>query len=108
MRVEVRKFESGDGYSEPALISQLADLLEEHFRREGLLLIPILRRSLGSDICDRLRNEETEIMSTAKGLCVQNRLLEQDFSQLEQMFSTHVATEENVLFWYLSLQESGE
>jgi iron-sulfur cluster repair protein YtfE (RIC family) len=87
------------------LFTQLAESLNEHFKREEQLLFPLLSRSLGSGICDRLKNEHEEILSTAKKFSVQTRPLEESFSHLEQLFRAHISTEENVLFWYLDLKQ---
>jgi iron-sulfur cluster repair protein YtfE (RIC family) len=100
--------EVGDRSSEAMPFTKLAESLNEHFRREEQLLFPILGRSLGSGICDRLKNEHEEILSIAKTLSVQTRPLEESFSHLEQLFRAHISIEENVLFWYLDLQQPTE
>jgi len=100
--------EVGDRSSEAMLFTELAEALNEHFKREEQLLFPLLSRSLGSGICDRLENEHAKILSIAKKLNVQTRPLEESFSNLEQLFLAHISTEENVLFWYLDLQQPTE
>jgi len=108
LRAAIRKLESEDRSSEVMLFIQLAESLNKHFRREEQLLFPLLSRSLGSDICDRLKNEHTEILSIAKKLSVPTRPLEESLSHMEQLFRAHISTEENVLFWYLDLQQPTE
>jgi iron-sulfur cluster repair protein YtfE (RIC family) len=49
--------EVGDSSSEAIRFTKLAESLNKHFKREEQILFPILGRSLGSDICDRLKNE---------------------------------------------------
>jgi iron-sulfur cluster repair protein YtfE (RIC family) len=91
--------------SDAKLFAQLAGSLDEHFRKEEQLLFPILGRSLGSDICERLSNEHAEIVNITRNLSAQTRPLEESFNHLEQLFRAHTSTEENVLFWYLDLQQ---
>lgn len=88
--------------------TQLAESLNEHFKKEEQLLFPLLKRSLGSNICDRLKNEHAEIMNIAKKLSTEARPVEESFSHLEQLFQGHISTEENVLFWYLDVQQPTE
>ncbi len=107
LRASAGKMEVGDRSSEAMLFTELAEALDEHFKREEQLLFPMLSRSLGSGICDRLKNEHAEILSIAKKLNVKTRPLE-SFSNLEQLFHAHISTEENVLFWYLDLQQPTE
>jgi hemerythrin-like domain-containing protein len=108
LRASPGKLEVGDRSTEAMLFTQLAESLNEHFRIEEQLLFPLLSRSLGSDICDRLNNEHAEILSIAKKMSVQTRPLEESLSHMEQLFRAHISTEENVLFWYLDLQQSTE
>lgn len=108
LRASAGKLRVGDRFSEAVLFTKLAESLNEHFRREEQLLFPLLSRSLGSDICDRLNSEHAEILSTAKKLSVQTRPFEESFSHLSQLFRAHISTEENVLFWYLDLQQPTE
>jgi iron-sulfur cluster repair protein YtfE (RIC family) len=100
--------EVGECSSEAMLFTKLAESLNEHFKKEEQFLFPILCRSLSSDICDRLKNEHAKIMNIAKKLSVQTRSPEEFFSHLEQLFRAHISTEENVLFWYLDLQQPSE
>ena len=88
--------------------NQLAESINDHFRREEQMLFPVLDRALGSAICDRLRGEHAEITSIAKKLSQETRLPEESFSKLEELFRAHTSTEENVLFWYLDLQQPTE
>jgi iron-sulfur cluster repair protein YtfE (RIC family) len=94
----------GSSYGTTSCV-KLAESLDEHFRREEQFLFPILDRSLGSAICDRLKGEHAEIMNTVKKLNQQLNPLKELFNHLEQMFRAHISTEENVLFWYLDLQK---
>ena len=105
LKTNAGKMEVGDRSSEAMPFTTLTQSIDEHFKREEQLLFPILGRSLGSGICDRLKNELEEILSIAKTLSVQTRPLEEPFSRLEQLFRAHISTEENVLFWYLDLQQ---
>ena len=104
LRASAGKLGVSDRSTEAVLFTQLAESLNEHFRREEQLLFPLLSRSLGSVVCDRLKNEHEEILSIAKKSSVQTRPLEDPFSHLDQLFRAHISTEENVLFWYLDLQ----
>jgi len=106
LRATARKMEARDSSRGTILFTELAEALNEHFKREEQLLFPLLSRSLGSGICDRLKNEHAEILSIAKKLKVQTQPNEEFVSSLEQLFRTHISTEENVLFWYLDLQPS--
>jgi iron-sulfur cluster repair protein YtfE (RIC family) len=99
--------EVGGRCSEAIFFTKLAEALNEHFKREEQLVFPLLSRSLRSGVCDRLKNEHTQILSIAKKLNVKTRPLE-SFSNLEQLFRAHISTEENVLFWYLDLQQPTE
>lgn len=100
------KLDIGSRSAEAMLFTQLAESLNEHFRREEQLLFPLLSRSLGSGICHRLRDEHAEILSIARKLSrTQTRPLEESINHLEQLFRAHISTEENVLFWYLDLQQ---
>ena len=107
LRESAGKLEVNDRSTE-AVLFKFAESLNEHFRREEQLLFPLLSRSLGSGICDRLNNEHAEILGVAKKLSVQAQPLEESLSHLEQLFGTHISTEENVLFWYLDLQQPTE
>ena len=86
------------------LLAHLIGSLSEHFKREEQFLFPMLSRSLGSGICDRLNDEHAVILRVAKELSAQTRPLEEQLTYLKQLFRTHISTEENVLFWYLDLQ----
>ena len=97
-------YRSGD----PMLFTQLAESLNEHFRKEEQFLFPIVDRSLGSSVCDRLNSEHIDVMNIAKNLSVQTRLLEESLNHLVELFRAHVSTEENVIFWYLDLQQPTE
>jgi len=105
LRTSAGKLDIGDHSTEAVFFTQLAKSLNEHFRREEQLLFPLLSRSLGSGICDRLNNEHAEILGIAKKLSVQTPPLEDSLNHLEQLFHAHTSTEENVLFWYLDLHQ---
>ena len=89
---------------EAMLLTHVIGSLTEHFQREEQFLFPMLSRSLGSGICDRLNDEHAEILRVAKELSAQTRPLEEQLTYLKQLFRAHISTEENVLFWYLDLQ----
>ena len=105
LRTNAKESELNPLSSDAKLFAQLAGSLDEHFRKEEQLLFPILGRSLGSDICERLSNEHAEIVNITRNLSAQTRPLEESFNHLEQLFRAHTSTEENVLFWYLDLQQ---
>jgi hemerythrin-like domain-containing protein len=109
----LRQLRAGAGKLEPdhlsskvVLFSQLAEGLKKHFRKEEQLLFPLLGRSLGWGVCTKLKQEYAEIIDIAKKLSTQTGAGEDSFSYLEELFSAHISTEENVLFWYLDLQDS--
>ena len=87
------------------IFSKLTDSLGGHFRKEEQLLFPRLTHALGRDVCDKLNSEHMEIMSAIQ--CLGGRNQEKaSIERLEKMFLTHIATEENVLFWYLDVQQA--
>jgi len=104
----VGKSDISERCSETEFFTQFAKTLKDHFRREEQLLFPLLRRSLGSDVCDRLKNECAEIVKVANQLTTQARPLKESFRHLEHLFRAHISTEENVLFWYLDLHQPSE
>ena len=104
----VGKSEISERSSQTEFFTQFAKTLKDHFRREEQLLFPLLRRSLGSDVCDRLKNECAEIVKVANQLTTQARPLKESFRHLEHLFRAHISTEENVLFWYLDLHQPSE
>ena len=107
LKASARKFETANQFSTVTLLTQLTELLSEHLRIEERLLFPMLSRCLGSHICDKLRDENAEIINVSKKLGVQ-RPFQESFSRLEQLLRAHSSTEENVLFWYLEIQQTNE
>ena len=95
-----------NGSNRKTLYGQLAESLNNHFRREEQLLFPALGLSLGSAICNRLREEHGEITNIATKLSRSDTGSQESCGQLEQLFRAHISTEENVLFWYLDLQQA--
>lgn len=87
--------------------SQLMNLLDGHFKKEEQLLYPRLTRTLGPFVCDKLSFEHMEILSAAQSL-TEKYQEKTPIARLEQLFLTHIATEENVLFWYLDVQPTIE
>ena len=94
-----------DGSGETMLFTRLEESLNDHFKTEEQLLFPLLSRSLGSGVCDKLNNEHAEMLRIAKKLTVQTRLYEEHVAHLKQLFHVHISTEENVLLWYLDVQQ---
>jgi len=99
------KLEVSDGSGETMLFTRLEESLNDHFKTEEQLLFPLLSRSLGSGVCDKLNNEHAEMLRIAKKLTVQTRLYEEHVAHLKQLFHVHISTEENVLLWYLDVQQ---
>ena len=91
--------------SNSELFSQLANSLDAHFKKEEQLLFPRITRALGPFVCEKLTFEHTEIMKAAQNLGKQN-VGNTPIGRLEQLFLTHIGTEENVLFWYLDVEQA--
>jgi iron-sulfur cluster repair protein YtfE (RIC family) len=87
---------------------QLAESLDEHFKKEEQLLFPFLGRFLGSKICYKLNNEHAEIIEIARKLGLQIHPAEESVNHLEQLVRAHISIEENVLFWYFDVQQPTE
>ena len=87
-----------------APFSHLLHSLADHFRKEEALLFPLIKNSLGPDVCDKLRIQHSEIMAVARQ-SEQGRSQE-SFARLAQLLRAHISTEENVVYWYVNLQES--
>jgi len=104
LTVRVNQLHASHRTSESTLHSQLSQSLIEHFRKEERLLYPVLSSALGSDLCKRLRSEHTEIVSIAKKSNEKGPRSEDALRQLRRLLSAHISKEENVLFWYLELQ----
>jgi iron-sulfur cluster repair protein YtfE (RIC family) len=105
LRARARHFEAEGRSNYITAFNSLEQTLNEHFRKEERLLYPLLNRSLGSPVCDKLRAEHSEIMTLAKRSTKEALPLEESFSQLTQLLHAHMSTEENVLFWYLDMQK---
>jgi hemerythrin-like domain-containing protein len=108
LRRSSRRFETDHPFRDAMFLTQFAESVNEHFKREEQLLLPLLSRSLGSKLCDRLKNEQTEIRNVVRQLAQQTRPVQESFRHLEQLMRTHISTEENVLFWYLDVQRPEE
>jgi len=98
------KLEVRDRSGEAMLFTSLRESLNDHFRREEQILFPLLSRSLGSAVCDKLNNEHAEMLRIAK-LTEQTISFEEHVAQLKQLFHAHMSIEENVLLWYLDVQQ---
>jgi len=104
LRASGRPFEGQGRSTGIAAFNRLGQTLNDHFRKEERLLYPLIGRSLGSTICDKLRAEHSAIKTMAK----ESTKKAESFSQLAQLLYAHMSTEENVLFWYLDVQENGQ
>jgi iron-sulfur cluster repair protein YtfE (RIC family) len=104
LRVRARVLETGGPTNEAILSNRLTQSLHEHFRKEELLLFPLVSQYLGSPVCDELRRECTEIMNIARATSGKSSFLQESFAQLEMLLQAHIAREENVLFWYLDVR----
>lgn len=91
----------------PRRFSELTNSLDAHFKKEEQLLFPLLTRALGPFVCDKLSFEHKEMISAARYLSKENGE-KTPIANLERQFLTHIATEENVLFWYLDIQHAIE
>jgi hemerythrin-like domain-containing protein len=98
-----RKREGGQS-DEGNLLGRLAQSLNEHFSKEERLLFPLLNRSLGSTVCNKLSEENAEMLSVVRNDGGQVSASEESLGRLEQLLKSHISTEENVLFWYLDAQ----
>jgi iron-sulfur cluster repair protein YtfE (RIC family) len=105
LRARARHFEANSRSGDIIAFNRLEQTLDEHFRKEERLLYPLLNRSLGSSVCDKLRAEHSEIMTLARRSTKEALPLEESFSQLAHLLHAHMSTEENVLFWYLDIQQ---
>jgi len=92
---------SDRGPSEAAIFNRMTHSLHEHFRKEERLLFPLLRSSLGFNVCNRFRRDQLEILRIIK---IGKRARHESFTRLERLMRAHISTEENVLFWYIELQ----
>ena len=98
------KLDDTDWLGEAELFTRLEESLNSHFKTEEQLLFPLLRRSLGLGVCDKLSNEHAKMLRIAKKITGQTGPSDNFVAQLNQMFHAHTYTEENVLFWYLDTQ----
>jgi len=106
LSARVNQPQSSRRSSNSALHNHLVQALNEHFRKEERLLYPRLSHALGSELCDRLRREHTQIMTIAKKSNQKGFRSLEAFGQLRQLFQAHISTEENVLFWYFEIQRA--
>ena len=98
------RLEVSDRSGKAMLFTRLRESLNDHFKREEQILFPLLSRFLGSAVCDKLNNEHAEMLRIAK-LTEQTRPFEEHVAQLKQLFHAHMSIEENVLLWYLDVQQ---
>jgi hemerythrin-like domain-containing protein len=91
-----------DGYNE-VLFQRLAKTLEDHFKKEEQRLLPRLNRSLGSTACNKLTSDNAEMLSIARN--TPEAASQELFQRLRELLQRHISSEENVLFWYLDVQE---
>jgi iron-sulfur cluster repair protein YtfE (RIC family) len=106
LKTVARKLEAQHPYIEAMDFTQLAEMFNEHFTKEERLLFPLLGRCLGTKICDGLKKDHVDIIKIARKLDGRFHPVEAYVSQLERLFLTHISKEENVLFWYLDVQQS--
>ena len=99
-----RKLKAGRRFTDTTALNRLERTLTKHFKKEEQLLYPLIKRSLGSAICNKLRTENSEIMNLTKR-STRKQLPPKSFSRLTQLLHAHISTEENVLFWYLEVQQ---
>jgi len=94
-----------NGCSQSVLFDRLAKSLGDHFMKEERLLFPLLNHYLGPTVCNQLSTANTEMVSLTKYQGEQGWPSDESFTRLEKLLKTHVSTEENVLFWYLDVQQ---
>jgi hemerythrin-like domain-containing protein len=94
--------------TESPLIARLTHSMNDHFSKEERVLFPLLGRFLGSNICDKLRGEHTEMMRIASQPNDEVLLRKEPFDHLGDLLRAHFATEENVIFWYLDVRRLTE
>jgi len=104
-RLTRAKLEANDCSEKAIRFTRLEESLNDHFKTEEQLLFPLLSRSLGSGVCEKLNNEHVEMLRIAKKLTEQTRPSEEHVAHLKQLFYGHISTEENVLLWYLDVQQ---
>ncbi|HUK28929.1 MAG TPA: hemerythrin domain-containing protein [Candidatus Acidoferrales bacterium] len=104
VKTHAAKFEANEAIS----LTELTKSVNEHFDKEERFLYPLLERFLGSNICETLKSEHDEIATVLMNLDRQTSLVEEHLIHLEQLLRAHVSVEENVLFWYLNLEQPTE
>ena len=105
LRTATKQFENRSISNKRALLDRLALLLKEHFGKEERILFPLLNRSLGSTVCDRMSIEHANMITIVTITDEQSLPTETSLSRLDELLRTHISTEENVLFWYLDVND---
>ena len=95
--------------SKPAVI-RLQQLFAQHCAKEERLLYPLLGRYLNSNVCNLLTQEHEAISNIIRKAAKQFRgdgraTHWESMSELDQLLRSHFSKEENVLFWYLDVQQ---
>jgi iron-sulfur cluster repair protein YtfE (RIC family) len=87
--------------------NRLQELFTNHYMKEEHVLFPLLSRYLDSSTSMTVGHEHKEISSLLRKVARQiSRNEKNSVPRLNQLLRTHFSREENVLFWYLSLQHS--
>ena len=108
LMTSMRPHEGDDPSDKAVLFHRLAQSLNEHFMKEERILFPLLTRSLGSAVCDKLRTEHAEMMTIAMNSNEHLSPPEESLWQLGRLLQAHISMEENVLFWYLDVHEPAQ
>jgi len=97
-------------------IEPLMQLLLAHQAREERVLLPIVEKYLDSDASGTIRSEHMHIQAALKKAEAElvsfkrkeskTSEIEQAFRELHLIIETHFSREENVLFWFASLNLS--
>jgi len=87
--------------------NRLQELFTQHYMKEEHVLSPLLSRYLDSSTSKTVAQEHKEISNLLRKVAHQISHNEKNsVPRLNQLLRTHFSREENVLFWYLSLQYS--
>jgi DUF438 domain-containing protein len=85
--------------------NRLEELFTNHYMKEENALFPLLSRYLDSSTSKTVGREHEEISNLLRKVAHQISHNEKNsVPRLNQLLRTHFSREENVLFWYLSLQ----
>jgi iron-sulfur cluster repair protein YtfE (RIC family) len=86
---------------------RLEELFTNHYLKEEHVLFPLLSKYLDSSTSNAVGHEHKEISKLLREVTRQiSRNEKNSVPRLNQLLLTHFSKEENVLFWYLSLQHS--